>query len=356
MPRSRRGAGAAFALAAAVAAWTPAGTAGAQATFEGRMTTVVPEVTTIYQSFSVRFAELAGRLTGGRVKITPYPVGVIAPPQEVFDAVQSGLADLGHAPLPLLTNRYPETALFSSFPGGLGTEGLMHWMYEGGGKELLEEYMEEKLGLHPLIVGFSTTELFAHSHVPLKVLADFGGVKFRTLGIFAEILEGFGATPTSTPTTEVVPALTQRAIDAAEFFPPSDNVKLGLHRIAKYVVGPGAHLPGGYFVVFMRTETWQGLDEEVRRQLEMAAELTSFESWLELGKADIDAMAEMAMGDNEIIRLDDEVIAAIKAGGRAWAAKVGAAEAARGNPWVERVAAAHFGFQDRWDAFKWYRM
>ena len=215
MARSRSAGAAAFALTlVAAVAWNPAGDAAAQETFEGRMTTVVPEVTTIYQSFSVRFAELAGRLTGGRVKIAPYPVGVIAPPQEVFDAVQSGLVEMGHAPLPLLTNRYPETALFSSFPGGLGTEGLMHWMYRGGGKELLEAYMEERLGLHPLIVGFSTTELLAHSHVPLRVIADFRGVKFRTLGIFAEILEGFGATPTSTPTTEVVPALTQRAIDA----------------------------------------------------------------------------------------------------------------------------------------------
>ena len=106
----------------------------------------------------------------------------------------------------------------------------------------------------------------------------------------------------------------------------------------------------------MRTETWRGLDEEVRRQLEMAAELTSFQSYLEIGRADIDAMAEMAAGDNEIIHLDDEVIAAIKAGGRTWAARVGEAEAARGNPGVERVAAAHFGFQDSWDMFKWYRM
>lgn len=320
------------------------------------MATIVPEATTIYQSFAVRFAELAGELTDGRVEITPYPVGVIAPPQEVFDAVQSGLVEMGHAPLPLLTNRYPETALFSSFPGGLGTEGLMHWMYEGGGRELLEEYMHERLGLHPLIVGFSTTELFAHSHVPLRVIADFAGVKFRTLGIFAEILEGFGATPTSTPTTEVVPALTQRAIDAAEFFPPSDNVKLGLHRIARYVVGPGAHLPGGYFVAFMDLDTWSGLDEETRRRLELAAKLTSFESYLEMGKADLDAMAELARGDNEIIHLDRQVIQAIKAGGREWAARTAAAESAKGNDWVERVAESHFDFQDRWDAYAWYRM
>jgi TRAP-type mannitol/chloroaromatic compound transport system substrate-binding protein len=192
--------------------------------------------------------------------------------------------------------------------------------------------------------------------VPLRVITDFAGVKFRTLGIFAEILEGFGATPTSTPTTEVVPALTQRAIDAAEFFPPSDNLKLGLHRIAKYVVGPGAHLPGGYFIAFMGLDTWNGLDEEVRRRLELAAKLTSFESWLEIGRADIDAMAEIAQGDNEVIHLDREVIDAIKAAGRDWAARTAAREKARGNDWVERVAEAHFDFQDKWDAHEWYRM
>lgn len=347
-------------LAAAPAALAPAvaaGGAAAQQAVRMRMTTVVPEVTTIYQGMAVRFADTARRLSGGAVEIQPFPVGVIAPAPGVFDAVTDGLADVGHAPLPLWVNRFPETGLFSSFPGGLGAEGLMHWMYRGGGLDLLVEYMHSRHRLHPLVVGFSTTELFAHSHVRLQRLADFQGVKFRALGLFADILREMGAAPVATPTTEVVPALTQRVIDAAEFFPPSDNLALGLHRVARYAVTPGVHLPGGYFVAFMRLDRWTALPEATRDALTRAAELASFESWLEVGAKDIEAMRAMAADpDVEIVRLDDEVVAAVRGKARDWARRTAEAEEAKGNPWVRRVMEAHFGFQDAWDAFGYYRL
>jgi TRAP-type mannitol/chloroaromatic compound transport system substrate-binding protein len=325
----------------------------AQESVQLRMATVVPETTEIFQGMALRFAERVEELTSGGVTITPYPVGVIAPLPKVYDAVEDGLCELGHAPVPLLANRDPATALFSSFPGGMGTEGLIHWMYEGGGYELLVEHHHETLGLHPLIVGFATTELLAHSHKPIRTLADFEGLKFRALGIFAEILAEMGATPVSTPQAEILTALQQRTIDAAEFLSPADNFRLGYHKLAKYVVGPGIHLPGGYFTAFMKLDRWEGLSAETRSVMEQAAREVSLESYYAKGYLDAAAMAEMAR-TNEVLTLDPEVISKVQALGRAWAERQRTDHP--DNLWIGRVADAHFAFQDVWDQWKWIRL
>lgn len=347
---TRRMAAGALAAAPVLAAAPAMAQATAQAL---RMTTVVPETTEIFQGMAKRFGERVAVLTGGAVQITAYPVGVIAPLPKVYDAVTEGLCELGHAPVPLLASKDPSTALFSSFPGGMGTEAMIHWIYYGGGYDLLVQHHHETLGLHPIVVGFATTELFAHSHKPIRSLADFKGLKYRALGIFADILREMGATPVSTPQVEILTALQQRTIDAAEFLSPADNLKLGYNKLAKYVIAPGVHLPGGYFTIFMKLDRWNALEPATRAAMDQAGREISLASWLEKGILDIDAMLEMAK-TNEIVRLDDAVVAQVKELGRGWVTKIAAANPS--NPWIGRVAAAHFGFQDRWDNWSWIRL
>lgn len=330
--------------------------AAAQDKVKLRMTTIVPEGTYLFTAFSKRFVEHAARLTGGKVEITAYPPGVLAPPFEVYKAVEDGRADMGHAPPALIYQRDPTMALFSSFPGGLGIEATMHWLYQGDGLKLLAQHHRERLGLHPLVAGVATTEIFAHAHKPIRTAEDLKGLKFRTLGMWADLLRGFGAEPVATPTSEVASALERKVIDATKMAGPADNVQMGLQKLAKYVMVPGAHLPGGYFTVFLKASAWDALPADARSGLELAARLTSFDSYLEKGKMDIDAMAELRKGANEVVPLDPKFIEQIKQAGRAWAKTKAAEEKAKGNPWTERVADSVFAFQDKWDANRDYRM
>lgn len=344
------------ALLACLIAVALAAPAVAQDKIRLRMTTIVPEGTYLFTAFSKRFVENVQRQTAGRVEVTAYPPGVLAPPFEVYKAVEDGRADMGHAPPALIYQRDPTMALFTSFPGGLGIEATMHWLYQGDGLKLLAAHHRERLGLHPLVAGIATTEIFAHAHKPLRTAEDLKGLKFRTLGMWADLLRGFGAEPLATPTAEVATALERKVIDAAKMAGPADNLQMGLHKLAKYVMVPGAHLPGGYFTVFLKAEAWDRLPAEIRQQIETAARLTSFDSYLEKGKLDVDAMAEMRRGPNEIVALDPRFIQQIKEAGRAWARAKAAEEKAKGNPWTERVAESVFAFQDKWEANRDYRM
>lgn len=321
-----------------------------------RMTTIVPEGTYLFTAFSKRFVDNVARQTGGRVEITAYPPGVLAPPFEVYKAVEDGRADMGHAPPALIYQRDPTMALFTSFPGGLGIEATMHWLYQGDGLKLLQAHHRERMGLYPIVAGIATTEIFAHAHKPLRTAEDLKGLKFRTLGMWAELLRGFGAEPLATPTSEVATALERKVIDATKMAGPADNLQMGLNKLAKYVMVPGAHLPGGYFTAFLKADAWDRLPAETRQQIETAARITSFDSYLEKGRLDIDAMAEMRKGPNEIVQLDPKFVQQIKDAGRAWARAKAAEEKAKGNPWTERVADSVFAFQDKWEANRDYRM
>jgi TRAP-type mannitol/chloroaromatic compound transport system substrate-binding protein len=113
-------------------------------------------------------------------------------------------------------------------------------------------------------------------------------------------------------------------------------------------VAPGAHLPGGYFTVFMKLDRWETLPPETKAVLERAAELVTFEFYYAQGVRDLKAMRTLAT-TNEICRLEPEVLAAIHERGRAWVERQ--AKAHPENPWIKRVADAHFGFQDLWETW-----
>ncbi|MCS6932095.1 MAG: TRAP transporter substrate-binding protein DctP [Acetobacteraceae bacterium] len=345
------------ALAAALAA--PAvSTSGAlaQQPIRLRMTTIVPAGTYLFTAYSQRFADAVRDATDGRVVVQPFAAGVLAPPFEVYRAVEDGRADAGHAPPALIYQRDPTMALVTSFPGGLGVEATLHWLYAGEGEQFLEAHHRDRFGLVPLVAGAATTEIFAHSWRPIRTAADLRGMKFRTLGVWAELLRGFGAEPMATPTAEVATVLERRVIDAAKMAAPSDNVQMGLHRIAPYVVIPGAHLPGGYFTVFLRAQRWDSIPDPLKAAIRAAARRTTFDSYVEKGMMDIAAMEEIRRGRAELITLDPGFIREIREAGRAWAAQAAAAATAAGNPWTARAAEQVFRFQDRWEAGAVYRL
>jgi TRAP-type mannitol/chloroaromatic compound transport system substrate-binding protein len=131
---------------------------------------------------------------------------------------------------------------------------------------------------------------------------------------------------------------------------------MGLNRIAPYIIVPGAHLPGGYFTAFMKKERWDLIPADLQAKLLIAAKLTSFDSYLEKGRLDIDAMAEFRKGRSEILTLDPAFIAEIKSAARKWAADASQAAKTQGNPWPERVMQSAFAFQDKWEANAGYRL
>jgi TRAP-type mannitol/chloroaromatic compound transport system substrate-binding protein len=67
---------------------------------------------------------------------------------------------------------------------------------------------------------------------------DLNGLKFRVGGMAGEILLKLGAVPQQIAGVDVYPALEQGTIDAAEWIGPYDDLRLGLHKVARYYYYP----------------------------------------------------------------------------------------------------------------------
>ena len=309
-----------------------------------KMTTSWPAGIPIYTDTAELYAQIVEKLSGGQIKIQVLPGGAIAPALEVTDTVREGIAELGHTWPGYDVGRDPTTAILGGYAGGMESVPMMHWLYAGGGKELWHQFRKEKFDVISFPCGIRPPEAFAHSHKPIRTLDDFKGLKMRTVGAWAQILPELGASVVSLPGGEVYQALERKVIDATEWATPGENVISGFHEIAKYVIVPGAHQPSAPFEITINKEKWEALSDGLKAVLEQAAELTTFESWVRIGRLDMGAMEKFRQNGNEIIFLTPETQKRTHELGKEWAAKIAA-----DNPWFKKVMDSQNKFESEWN-------
>lgn len=319
------------------------------AEYEWKMATIAPENSFVFDIFAKGFTERVEEYSGGRIKITAYGAGVLAHPFKIYEAVQDGTVDIGWSYAGFLVNADPTNAMFSGFPGGMGPEPFMHWYYMGGGQQLYENLRREKMGLQGFYTGQGTTEIFAHSHKPIRTREDLKGYKHRTTGAWAAILKDhFDGAPTVTEFGEIYGMLQRKAIDGVEYAGPGGNLALGYHDVAKYIILPGVHQPGTMTEMFMKAETFDALPPDLQHIMKEAAKMTVFNTYLALGNQDQEAMEVYRSGNNEIVMMEPELVAEIKAAGRDWIEAEAAKMTDEGKPWMAEIWASYKAYQDTW--------
>ena len=344
----RRGA-LAFAATALLAA--PA----AAQTITLRAATIAPKTSIYNTAIAVPFADYVARLTDGKVKIDVQEGGVLAPIFKIFEAVEDGRADIAIGPASFLGGKDPTNLMIGSFPTGLGVDSIIPWMYNAGGEKLLQEHRRATMKMHTMVLGAGPSEIFAHSHKPIRTVEDLKGLKFRTLGNWAAILkDGFGAAPVVVPGSELYSMLEKKAIDAMEYSMPSENKALGFQEIARYIIMPGIHAGSWTFEAAMQTDKWDKIPKDLQDKIALAARLVTFESLNNIIMQDFAALDTLLGGKNEVIILDDTFKTKAREAARKWANDAAAKAKAEGNPWPERVAKSIFDFQDRWEKYSPY--
>lgn len=326
------------------------GTAAMAQEVTWQVPTSVPEGSPYYVNFLERFADNVDVLTAGRVEIEPFGAGVLVPALQVYEGVRDGIVPAGHSTPSYLVNQDPINAIFAGFPGGMGPEAFITWIYEEGGKEALYDLRAEE-GFKSLIVGIGSSEIMAHSNVPIRSAEDLEGLKYRTSGPWAEVMsEYFGAVPTVVPPGEIYTLLQRKGVDLVEWGPPSGNLPEGFHEAAKYIVVPGVHQPTFLWEVVLKQETWDALDDDLKPLIEKAADLTTMQALLHFYSEDIKALETYRQGRNEIITLDDDFVAEMADAGVDWVTKTAEAQKEAGKPGMAEVLSDYMAFKDRWAA------
>ncbi|MEE2997872.1 MAG: TRAP transporter substrate-binding protein DctP [Pseudomonadota bacterium] len=320
-----------------------------------KLTSFVPAKGGFWNNYMGRFINAVDLMTNGQVKIKGYSVGVLAGPFDGWKAVQKGTADICYCYPGFAVNADPSNGIFAGMVGGMPMEEFMHWFVAGEGTKLLTEMRSKTQKLHPVVTGFGPTEIFLHSHRKIQTIADLKGMKIRTAGAWADILKLVGASPTVLPPADIYTALERRVIDGTEFTSPSTNIKLGFHKIAKYIIVPGIHSPSHMNEAVFSESTWKSLPKKIQEQITAAGLYAGFRTAMKAGLDDIQAMETMSKGKNEWVSLTAAAQQKIKDLGREWSFDQAKKQSAKGNPWMAKVAGSYWGFYDRWKKYGTYR-
>lgn len=227
------------------------------------------------------FAEKVEAMSGGRMVIDVEPAGAIVGALEVLDAADSGIVEMAHSWPGYWLGRNEAAPFFASIPMSLEAPMYIAWFYDGGGLELFNRMYQEEMGLNVLVkpVGIYHPETFAWSNRELRTIEDFEGLRFRTVGWWADILREAGVAVVSLPGGEIYPSLERGVIDAAEFSTPWADRTLSFYEVTNFFTGPGMHQPAIVNELIINRSAWENLPADLQAIVTVAAQATTISAW-----------------------------------------------------------------------------
>jgi TRAP-type mannitol/chloroaromatic compound transport system substrate-binding protein len=299
----------------------------------------------IFHEYAVDYAKKVNDMSGGRLKLDVLAAGAVVPAFQLQDAIHSGVLDGGHGVTAYWYGKNKAASLFGTPPSfGWDAHSQLAWFYYGGGEALYNELVNDILKINA--VGFV---YFPMPNQPLgwykreiKSADDFKGMKFRTVGLSADLFKEMGAAVTILPGGEIVPAIDRGLIDGAEFNNPSSDLILGFPDVAKYFMLRSHHQFGECLEVSFNKAKFNALPSELKAIIRNAAFAATADQFaLAHDRYSKDLEAIKARGVNIVTTPDSVLQAQLKA----WDAIIAANKDAffvkvleSQKAWVKRVA------------------
>lgn len=224
-----------------------------------------------------RLADKITTMSNGEINVELFAAGELVPPFEVFDAVSSGTAQLGHATPYYWQGKDQAFHFFTGVPFGLLAHEHAAWVRFGEGQALWEKAYEP-FGVLPFYAGSSGPQAGGWFSKELNSLEDFKGIKMRIAGLGGEVMRRIGVNTVLLPPGEIFPAMQSGAIDAAEWIGPWNDLAFGLYKVAKYYYMPAFHELGPALELLVNKQVFEDLPEHLQAIVRNAAMATSFES------------------------------------------------------------------------------
>ena len=243
----------------------------AQPKVQWRMSTAWPPQLDQLQGSAERLAKIVEETSGGRFRIEVFPGGQIMPPLDCFDATSQGTIEAFMGAPAYWAAKEPAIEWFMNIPFGMNPEGMAAWHYQGDGLKLWEETYAA-FNLVPRPGPAFAPQMGGWFRKKMTAIGDYKGLKMRIGNSLArKVVAKAGSTAVLTPAAEIYAALERGVIDACEWVGPHDDMKLGLHKTARYYYYPGWHEPGTISEFGFNKKAYDALPVDLRRTLDHAA-------------------------------------------------------------------------------------
>src|SRR3954468_3632440 len=236
----------------------------------------------IFHEFAQDFAKKVNDMAGNRLKIEGLPSGAVVPAFQLLEAVNKGTLDGGHGVVAYHYGKNSALALWGSGPAfGMNPNMVLSWHYYGGGKALLEEiYKSINMDVVSYLYGPMQTQPLGWFKKPISSVAQFKGLKYRTVGLAVDIFTELGAAVNPLPGGEIVPALDRGLLEAAEFNNASSDRVLGFPDVAKNCMLQSFHQSGEQFEILFNKTKYNALPQDLKSIIDYAVQAASADfSW-----------------------------------------------------------------------------
>jgi len=228
----------------------------------------------IFHEFAVDYAKKVNDMSGGRLKLDVLAAGAVVPAFQMADAVHSGVLDAGHGVCAYWYGKHKAYSLFGTPPSfGWDAHSFLGWFYYGGGEALYKELVNDTLKLN--LTGFlyfpMPTQPLGWFKKEMKTADDFKGLKYRTVGLSADVFKDMGAAVTILAGGEIVPAMDRGLLDAAEFNNPSSDILLGFPDVSKTFMLGSHHQQAEAFEIIFNKAKFDAQPAEIKAILRNAA-------------------------------------------------------------------------------------
>jgi TRAP-type mannitol/chloroaromatic compound transport system substrate-binding protein len=223
-------------------------------------------------------ADMADKMSNGRLKITIDSKNKHKAPLGIFDMVRSGQYDMGHSASYYWKGKIMESIYFTTMPFGMTAPEQYGWFYHGGGMQLMDK-LYSKYGVLSFPGGNTGNQMGGWFQKEIKSVADLQGLKMRIPGFAGEVLARVGAKPTNIPAGELYTALERRTIDALEWVGPSLDLRMGFHKIAPYYY-TGWHEPGAELQFLINKRKWDRLPPDLKEILRVSMRVAAYDMYV----------------------------------------------------------------------------
>ena len=223
------------------------------------------------------FAADVTALTDGSLEFEILPAGSVVGVDETLDAVDKGLIDGGFAWTHYWSGKHPAAMLFGSPVAGAGVGidniAFLSWFQYGGGKELYDQLWDE-MGVN--VKGFMLQpvgpEALGWFSEPIESMDDFRKYRFRTPpGIPGQTYKDIGVASVAMGGGDILPALEQGTIDAAEWCCPKPDSVFGFQKVLKHYYLQGLHQVVVNADMYLNGDIWESLTPREQKAIEVAA-------------------------------------------------------------------------------------
>ena len=213
-------------------------------------------------------------MAGKDLRIDLLSVNSVVKTSQMQDAVHRGVLDGAHYVPAYWYSKSPAASLFGTGPCfGWSAQEMLGWIHFGGGKELFNELMGS-LGLN--LVSFFNSPMPAQPmgwfKEEIKQSSQLKGLKYRTVGLAADVLNEMGMSVVQLPGGEIQAAMKSGLIDAAEFNNPSSDKDFGMQDVSKHYHLASFHQSQECFEVTFNKKKFDSLPKELQAILEYASE------------------------------------------------------------------------------------